>query len=68
MRDFTTHSFLQEVEAVLYAVTAIAENVDLDENAYLPQLFRMLSAVPFTNYKLISQALYLIGMFVCSQY
>ena len=36
----------QEVEAVLFSLTAIAESVDLGENNYLPSLFRMLGQVP----------------------
>ena len=51
----------QEVEAVLFALTAIAESVDLEENNYLPSLFRMLGQVPCTHPRLISQALNAIG-------
>ena len=53
----------QEIEAVLFSLATIAENVDLDENNYLPSLFRMLGQVPCTHPKLISQALNAIGKF-----
>ena len=51
----------QEVEAVLFSLTAVAENVDLEEINYLPSFFRMLGQVPCTHPKFISQALYTIG-------
>ena len=51
----------QEVEAILFAVTALAENVDSEEGVCLPSLFNMLSQIPCTHEKLVSQALYLIG-------
>ena len=56
---------LQEVEAVLFAVTSIAESVDIDEFLYLPTLFRHLSQIPCHNYLVVSQALYMIGECVC---
>jgi hypothetical protein len=49
------------VEAVLFAVTSIAESVDIDEFLYLPTLFRNLSQIPCHNYLVVSQALYMIG-------
>ena len=52
---------IQELEALLFALSAIAENVDQRECVYLPQLFQMLSRVPCTSYKVVSQALDLIG-------
>ena len=52
----------QEVEAVLFALTSIAENVDLgEENTCLQSLFKMLGGVPLLHTKLISQALCVIG-------
>ncbi len=49
------------MESVLFALTSIAESVDLEENNYLPSLFRMLGQVPCSHPKLISQALNAIG-------
>ena len=51
----------QEVESILFAMSSISESVDPDESVFLPQLFVMLSRVPCDNYKVVSQALYLIG-------
>lgn len=53
----------QELEALLFALSAIAENIDQKEYIYLPQLFQMLSRVPCTSFKVISQALDLIGAY-----
>ncbi|KAI0222697.1 Importin-13 [Lamellibrachia satsuma] len=53
----------QELDAMLFSLSAIAENIDQKENVYLPQLFQMLSRVPCTSYKVVSQALDLIGAY-----
>ncbi len=53
----------EEVEAVLFALSSIADSVGLDENKHLPSLFRMLGQVPCTHPKLVSQALNAIGAF-----
>ena len=55
------------MEAVLFAVTSIAECVDAEEFVYLPALFSLLNRVPCNNPKVISQALFLIGKYVTSK-
>ena len=53
--------FPQELESVLFAVTSVAENVEMDESVDVPQLFTILSTLPYTSSQVISQALTLIG-------
>lgn len=49
---------------MLFAVTAVAESVDIEECVYLPVLFRMLSSLPLYLGKLVTCALNLIGKFM----
>ena len=51
----------QEIEAVLHAVSSIADNVESDERVCLPVLFRGLSMLPLQHEKVVSCALALIG-------
>ena len=51
----------QEVETVLFALTSVAESVDMEECTWLPQLFANLGHVPYTHQKVVCQALCLIG-------
>ena len=49
---------------MLFALGSIAESVDIEELIYLPTLFQQLNQIPCNNYKVVTQALYLIGEFV----
>ena len=53
--------FVQELESVLFAVTSVSESVDMEECSHLPQLFSVLSRLPYTSAQVVSQALSLIG-------
>lgn len=39
----------QYLEAVIYALGSVAENVDVDETVFLPQVFQGLSSIPFAQ-------------------
>ena len=49
------------MEAIFFLFGSVAENVDLEENIYIPSLLELLPKVPFNNMKFISTALYMIG-------
>ncbi|ESO93597.1 hypothetical protein LOTGIDRAFT_189780 [Lottia gigantea] len=53
----------QVIEAIFFLFGSVAESVALEESQHLPNLFKMLPQIPFTNNKLISTALYMIGCF-----
>src|SRR5699024_4842394 len=40
------------LEAVIYAFSSIAENIDVNESLYLPQIFASLSTIPFEANKM----------------
>jgi hypothetical protein len=50
---------------VLFALSALAEGVDISENVHMPAVFSMLARIPSsTSYTLINQALYFVGQFI----
>lgn len=51
------------MEAVFFLFGSVAENVDLEENLYLPCVIELLPKLPFTNIKFISTALSMLGSF-----
>ena len=62
MAVFIIKILYQDVEAVLFAMAAVAENVDVEEAIYLPTLFAVLPSLPCRdNVKVLAQSLHLIG-------
>jgi hypothetical protein len=53
----------QEMEAVLFALTSLAEGVSVEENVNMPAIFGLLTQIPCTDYSLVNQALYFIGAY-----
>lgn len=53
----------QELEACLFSLCSVSENVDLDENQFLPSLFQYIRNLPFQRLdpKVFSTALDTIG-------
>lgn len=56
----------QELEACLFSLCSIAENVDLEEVAYLPTLFQYIRHLPFDRLdpKVLSTALDTVGKYL----
>ncbi|XP_014680934.1 PREDICTED: importin-13-like [Priapulus caudatus] len=63
LADPNQHNRWQSIEAVLLAVEAIADSVELSDKEYLTQVFTLLPQIPFTNLKLIATALNVIGAY-----
>ncbi|ESO93592.1 hypothetical protein LOTGIDRAFT_118981 [Lottia gigantea] len=53
----------QVIEAIFFVFGSVAESVAPKESQHLPNLFKMLPQIPFTNDKLVSTALDMIGCF-----
>ncbi|XP_069126278.1 importin-13-like [Argopecten irradians] len=53
----------QLVEGIFFLFGSVAENVDLEEESYLPAVLNILPKIPFNNIKFVSTALYMIGSF-----
>ena len=58
----------QELEACLFSLCSIAENVDLEEITFLPTLFQYIRNLPFQRLdpKVLATALETIGTITCS--
>lgn len=53
----------QEIETLLFALTSIAEGIQLDDCEPMVSAFHLLPSIPCTNCTLVSQAMYFIGAF-----
>lgn len=53
--------YFQLIEAIFFLFGSVADNIEFEENVYLPTLINLVPRITFTNIKLISTALYMIG-------
>lgn len=58
----------QELEALLFAVTSIAESVSIEEDQFLPSIFTLLSVIPCNHVQVVTQGLNLIGQFLAARF